>query len=58
VHSGGGQVGGGVADSEYGGGMSDEGKPKPEAAAPCSPVVHLWLAGTPAAAQTRPRTAL
>jgi mRNA interferase RelE/StbE len=37
VHSGGGQVGRGVADSEYGGGMSDEGKPEPEAAAPAAP---------------------
>ena len=34
MHLGGGQVGRGVADSEYGGGTSDEGKPEPEAAAP------------------------
>ena len=34
---GGGQLGRGVADSEYGGGTSDEGKPEPEAAAPAAP---------------------
>jgi hypothetical protein len=34
VHSGGGQVGRGAADSEYGGGTTDEGKPEPQAAVP------------------------
>ena len=36
MHSGGGQLGRGVADSEYGGGTSDEGKPKPEATTPAA----------------------